>query len=329
MDVSVLSVTSRAVLEALEERGVDGDALLAEVGLRRRELEDPDVRISSAAADRLWQAGYRDAPDPSLALHIAADLPGGTYRIFHYVSANSATVGDALARISECFAVIDPRVSLRISRGNDIALEMRIPAMGTVPRPPAEYTLAAVLLQTRASTGVDIRPHRTDFGFPEPEDGSEHRRIFGPVRFGAPVTALRFTEAMWCRAIPKADPVLGAMLSAHVRQVAGAVPTVSPLRTRLAELIVEQLRPLPTQTDCAKKLGMSGRTLQRRLAEEETSFSTELDLARASRARTLLLDRALSLYEIGWMLGFSDQSAFSRAFKRWAGGPPSAFRTLA
>lgn len=76
MDVSVLSISSRAVLEALERSGGDGEAVLAEAGLTRGELADPDVRISAAAADRLWQAAYRSSGDPALALHTAAALPG-------------------------------------------------------------------------------------------------------------------------------------------------------------------------------------------------------------------------------------------------------------
>ena len=328
MDVSVLSISARAVLEAIERSGADGQAVLTEAGLRRSEVEDPDVRISAAASDRLWQAAYRVSGDPALALHTAVALPGGTYRIFHYVSANSATVGEAFAQIADGFALIEPRAVLKVVEADDVALQMHIPTVGMVPRPPAEYTLAALLYQTRHSSGVDIRPSVTDFGFPEPADAREHRKAFGPVRYGQPVTALRFTAEEWRRPIPNADLALGAMLRAHMRQMADAVPKVSPLRSRLAELIVEQLRPLPTQEQCARKLGMSGRTLQRRLAEEDTRFSGELDLARETRARMLLLDRELSIYEIGWMLGFSDQSSFSRAFRRWTGQPPGEFRRL-
>lgn len=326
MDVSVLSITSRAMLEALERRGVPGDTLLAEAGLQRADLADPDARISAAAADRLWQAAYQHSADPALALHIATALPAGTYRIFHYLAAHSHTVGDALSQIADCFAVIDPRVVLRVVEGDDVALEMHIPALGAVPRPPAEYTLTALLCQTRHSSAVDFSPVGADFSFDEPEDALEHRRVFKRVRYGQPVTALRFSTETWAQRIPAADPVLGAMLSAHARQVTQSVPTLSPLRTRLASLIAERLRPLPTQAACARKLGMSGRTLQRRLVAEGSSFSAELDRVRESRARILLLDRSLSLSEIGWMLGFSDQSAFSRAFRRWAGGPPSSFR---
>ncbi len=326
MDLSVLSVSSRALLDTLERGGAVADTLLDEAGLQRADLDDPDARIPAADADRLWQAAYRRSADPALALHIAAALPPGTYRIFHYLAAHSRTVGDALTQVADCFAVIDPRVVLGVVEGDEIALEMHIPALGTVPRPPAEYTLAALLVQTRQSTGVDLSPVGADFGFAAPADAHEHRRVFGRVRYRQPVTALRFARETWARPVPSADPVLGAMLSAHAQQVTQAVPTLSPLRMRLAAHIAERLRPVPTQEHCARQLGMSGRTLQRRLVAEGTRFGAELDRVRESRARVLLLDRSLSLSEIGWMLGFSDQSAFSRAFRRWTGGPPSRFR---
>lgn len=328
MDVSVLSVTSRAVLAAVERRGIEGAALLAEADLRRDALEDPDLRISAAASDRLWQAAYRHVPEPALALEVALDMPGGTYRIFHYLSANSTTVGDALTRVAACFAVIDPRAELTVAERDGMVVEMRIPSLGTVPRPPAEFTLAALMVQTRHSTGVDFPVVGADFGFPAPADASVHRAAFGAVRYDQPVTALRLHPASWRRPIPRADPVLGAMLAAHARQVTEAVPRVSPLRSQLAAHIAQRLRPLPTQAECARALGMSGRTLQRRLVAEDTSFSAELNHVRERLARTWLPDRALSLSEIAWMLGFSDPSAFSRAFRRWTGAPPSHFRRL-
>lgn len=326
MDVSVLSITSRAVLEAAEAKGAPAAELLRAAELTRAALEDADTRISAAASDRLWQAAYVHCADPAFALHVVMGMPLGAYRIFHYLSANSATVGEALTQVAACFAVIEPRVELRVVEEEHIRVEMRIPGLDPVPRPPAEFTLAAVLRQTRHSTGVPFDVVGADFGFPAPPDAAEHRAVFGFVRYARPVAALRFTRETWARPVPTADPVLGAMLAAHARQVTAAVPTVSPLRTQLAAIIGERLRPLPTQAACAKRLGMSGRTLQRRLVADGTSFSAELDRARELRARTLLPDRALSLSEIAWMLGFSDPSAFSRAFRRWAGGPPSQFR---
>ena len=91
-------------------------------------------------------------------------------------------------------------------------------------------------------------------------------------------------------------------------------------------LSITKTRTLSTQAKCARSLGMSGRTLQRRLVEEGTTFSAELDRARELRACALLLDPHLSLAEIGWMLGFSEQRAFSRAFRRWTGSTPRQFR---
>ena len=194
MDASVLSITSRAVLEALARQGIPSEPLLAEAGLQRATLADPDERISAAAADRLWQAAYLRSADPALALHIATALPGGTYRIFHYLTANSETVGGALSQIADCFAVIDPRVVVSLAEGDDIALEMRIPALGTVPRPPAEYTLAALLYQTRHSSGLPLRSAGADFSFPEPGDAREHRAAFGRVVTTAVPEVLRVLE---------------------------------------------------------------------------------------------------------------------------------------
>ena len=117
-------------------------------------------------------------------------------------------------------------------------------------------------------------------------------------------------------------------LQAHLgaRQVED-LPKAQDLRTRLHEALRKALvGGSPSLDEVASSLGMSARSLQRRLSESGTTFRTEIDAVRNHTAQLLLQDPKLALSEVAWLLGFSDPRAFTRAFRRWHGVTPSAFR---
>jgi AraC-like DNA-binding protein len=120
---------------------------------------------------------------------------------------------------------------------------------------------------------------------------------------------------------------LHAYLERHARSLSEAFAERSSLRERVRELIVEMPRAgEPSQTDVARKLGMSERTLHRRLREEGQTFADILDTVRRELALRYLADLDLAVYEIAFLLGYSDPSSFHRAFRRWMGDSPQEVR---
>lgn len=329
---TVLSVATRAVVEACERLGLDGDALLASAGLTRAELSQPDARIRSAQADRLWEAAFARSGRSTLALDAALALAPGAYRVLHYIGAHAPTLGAGLERVLRYFPLVDARVSWQVEReGEDVALRMAIPGLvGGVPRAPAEYTFAAILHQTRASTGVAWSPRRVELEHPrDPEVAARHRDAFGcPLVYGAERTALVLSQATWMTAVPHADPALLAILDRHADALSAEVPREAGLVARVRAALAAALKAgEPADIDTtARTLGLGARTLQRRLDDEGTRFATLVDETRVLTARALLADRGVALSEIAFLLGFSEQSAFTRAFKRWTGETPAAAR---
>ncbi len=327
---TVLTVSSRALVEACEAIGVDTAACLAAAGLTRDDVRDPDGRIPVEKMAALWREVFARADQPDLALRAAAALPFGAYAVIDFLASSSASAGAAFERISRYFPLINGVVELPIELGDEVRLDMvdrRGP--GKLPRPYAEYTLAAVVLRTRVALGADVPLVRVDFAYDAPADPGPHGRTFGcPVAFGAARTGIVVARAVWdAPVVTRGDTGLGQVLERHARMLVDQLPRVSAAVDRIRDAIRDELRGGdPSLDHVAKQLGTSRRSLQRRLADDGLTYAQVLDEIRSTMARAYLAQRELSIAEIAYLLGFSEQSSFTRAFRRWTGAAPAEFR---
>lgn len=164
-----------------------------------------------------------------------------------------------------------------------------------------------------------------DFSYPEPPWGHIYRRYFQcPVRFNQPQTCLRGDPALADYELPLANRLMA--MSAE-KTLFENIPTraLRLLPMRLRRLLMRYYGAFPSLERAASELGMSGRTLRRKLAEEGTSYQQELDAVREKLTREYFARGGSSVTEVALMLGFADVSAFSKAFRRWTGVSPSAF----
>ncbi len=326
----VLSVASRAVLEACRRLGVDADAVMARAGVARSEIDDPDARLSGAQADAVWREAFAVAGDPQLALHAAEALPFGAYRVLDYLGTTGPTLGEGLRRVAEYFPLVDPRGVLRVEERRDGSALVFATRAGTpLPRPAQEYTLAVLLLRARHASDAEWHPAAVEFAFPRPPDASEHTRIFGvPPRFGARDAALVVPGEVWSRTTRARDPSLFAVLDDHARALLARAPSAEDdLVERVRAAVATELTGrAPSLASVARRLGTSARSLQRRLENERTSFAQVVDHVRRERAEAALHAPDVAIGEVSWLLGFSDQSAFARAFRRWTGQSPARWR---
>lgn len=328
---TVLSIASRAVVEACAHLGLDTEALLAQAGLRKDDVFDPDRRIPAARADALWQAAYARAGDAHLALHAAEALPFGAYKVVDFLAAHSPTIGDAFRRIAAYFPLVDPRALFTIrEEGDAMVLEMRARDPGIELRQGAqEYSFGAIVTRARTCAGDAWAPDAVEMTFPDPLDGAELRRVFRcELRFGQPRSRLVCGPTAWNAKVVNADPALLSVLEDHAKRLLAELPPSDDFVSRVRHAIADELgSDEVTPARIAKRLATSERTLQRRLKESGQSVAGLLDEVRAATAKAHLADPAISLAEIAFLLHFSDQSAFTRAFRRWTGQTPGAFRS--
>lgn len=323
----------RKLLDGAEQAGLDVPAILEEVGLTRAAVDDPDGRVPIATLHAAWDAVLARAPMLAGAAVLAAErYAPGDYGLVGFVAMNSATLGEALAQTVRYVGLwtddptmslddqgtlhLDHRAGLPDCAGKRVAMEAA----------PAEVLHGARVLTQRRITPIEVR-----FFHPAPTDTSPHEAFFGcPVRFGQKDSAMVLRAEDLALPLPKADAQLGAFL----RQMAGEALAKrrgpeSPL-DRVREAIADELRTGEPKLELvAQRLAMSERSLRRRLEEAGTSFRALLDETRAELARTWVADRRVPLSEVAFLLGFSEPSAFHRAFKRWTGATPAAWRARA
>jgi AraC-like DNA-binding protein len=177
--------------------------------------------------------------------------------------------------------------------------------------------------------GAPILPLAVDFRHAAPADASEHARLFGvSPRFGVEVNAIEFDRATIEQPLASADPALSSVIERHAEALLAARPepaetTANRVRRLLGAMLGEGEVSL---AGAASRLRMSERSLQRRLAAEGVSFDAVLDELRRDLALRYLADARLAIAEVAYLLGYSEPSAFHRAFKRWTGETPAEAR---
>jgi AraC-like DNA-binding protein len=164
-----------------------------------------------------------------------------------------------------------------------------------------------------------------------PRDAAHFAAVFRcPIRFGAQANTASFPVEGLSRPLADADPALCAMLELHADRMMARLPKGQPLLDDLRRWIGQNLADgEPSLPIAAESLGLSERTLRRRLQDRGTSFQALLDEARAQGASDYLANTDLAVEEIAFLLGFSEASAFRRAYVRWHGQPIPPRRTLA
>jgi AraC-like DNA-binding protein len=180
----------------------------------------------------------------------------------------------------------------------------------------------------RVATGEDWAPLEIRFAHRRPDEVGEHARFFrAPVHFSAGENAMVLAAELLDRPCVRADPALLAVLDRYAADLLARVPATGRLADRARTALVEMLRDgEPGAGRLASRLKMSARSLSRTLAAEGTSYRALLDQIRRETAARHLADDRIAIAEVAFLLGFSDLSAFYRAFKRWTGQTPAEAR---
>jgi AraC-like DNA-binding protein len=286
-------------------------------------LADADARVSPAQFCVAWAELLRLTDNPQIALLIADRFPHGAFGIVEYVCRSAPTLGDALRHWVRFLNLLDDAVLVGlVEEGDDVCL--RVLHESEAPA-PASHELCFALLVAAArdlcvSTPAIARVELTHRTRGEP---SVYRRWFGaPVSFGAAETQLVFARPSLDISLRTADPSLLAILGRHAEELAARDRSVPPVLAQVERILRKALRTDDAQVDrVARELGLTARSLQRRLKDEGTSFQEVRDKVRRELASRYLEDE-LSMAEISFLLGFSEPSAFFRAFKRWTGLTP-------
>ena len=319
---------TRLACARLRELGKDVKAVLSKAGLRPEEVNDPTVRLQVRAQIKLLELAAEELRDDFLGLHLARSFDLRELGLVYYVMASSEQLADAF-RNAERYSRIDTdgaRLRFRLDKTAGIALDYVNVDRGS-DRQQIEFWLATLmrlcrqLTDTRMVARLKVRHSRT---------GSvEFKSFFGSgVEFDADADEIIFPASIASLPIVGRDTYLNKLLRRYAEEALAGQPEVrAHVHTGVAR-ILPQLLPHGRAkiSEVARQLGMSSRTLSRKLREEGVNYAEILDKLRSALAKRYLRDRELPVTEIAWLLGYQEVSSFTHAFRRWTGITPREFR---
>jgi AraC-like DNA-binding protein len=192
--------------------------------------------------------------------------------------------------------------------------------------PTREYAVGTIVQASRAVGSHSWGPEEACFAYPPPDHADDYERILEiPVHFDASHDAVVFSASMLNGPNPASDPALVQALERHARELLAKLPLGDDLPSRVRHEIALRLPSGASAEAVAETLRMSARSLRRRLEAEGTSYMQILDEVRCELARRHLAQEQRAVEEVAFALGFSDGSAFHKAFRRWTGESPRAF----
>ena len=318
----------RPFVEAFERLGYPVESVLSALHVNREQLLDPDALIPCEALGGLFAQMIGRRPLPNLGLRLAAETSIGAYPLLDYLAVTSDTVGQALQQLARYFQLLGTPVRLEVDeKPEDVLVRVQPLAPDPANGFGAEYTAALQALHLRRETDGRARFEYVAFTH-QPDDVAEAERILGcPVRPRSPGNVLAMTRETWQLPLRRRDPVLRAVLERHADDLAARRPVGHTIESEVRRVLTARLAHGDVGVESiARDLAMSVRTLQRRLTADGWTFEDLVDRVRRDLAERHLSESALSIAEIGYLLGYSEPAAFHRAFKRWTGSPPQAFR---
>lgn len=322
------TVTVRMVLKAVESTGVDTDELLNLAGIDRETAEHPDGEVSFSQMRAFWQNAFRLSGDPLLGMHTAQHVEIGDYKYLDYLTIHAATVGASIQNICRYTALINTWINWEIQERNDEIAVCMTSTAGMISPHAYEFVFSFVTKRMRQIITEDWVPKLVYFPFPPPADSQPHNDYFRTaLQYEAPVGKLVISRESWSEPLPSSDQQLMSVLDEHARMMLAQRPMPDDFVGQVRKEIVRELHGGDAlRSNVAEKLSMSPRTLQRRLDKQGVVYADLVDEVRTELAKTKLQASDLSLPEIGFLLGFSEQSSFNRAFKRWTGKTPREYR---
>jgi AraC-like DNA-binding protein len=328
MHVSILVV--RGFLEAVAERGITRERFLAAAGLEGGRLDNVDEQLTISEFDRLHEAALALTGDPALGIHMGERVTAQAYDVIGYLGSHASTLRESIVTLFRYGRLVSD-VTASLEERDDVAsmvFEFKGPLDSPVVRMRAEFTVTGFFRLVRTFCGESAMPLEVLFAYAAPPYRAEYARVFGGrERFGQPITAIRFDRAMLSQEAVHKNPRLSAILVGEAERVLDRLERSTTHAERVRDLLaLRGVSDMRTMDAVARELGVSVRSLRRRLAEEGVSFPKLLEEAQLASAKRLLENPDRSIYDVAFAMGFSDPSAFHRAFRRWTGMTPSQYR---
>jgi AraC-like DNA-binding protein len=325
-------VGARRAVQALSDERIDPAPLIANAGLEDVDLGDREARVPATAEAKFIEGAADACGDPTFGLRLATRGGSDEMGLVFFLLSAAPSLREAVRLMPRYARIADESASFTVafSFAKGAAIEVRY--SGLLRRDlkhAAEYQLAAGVQALRDVAGHDVNPVRVSFAHLRRTETRNFERFFRcPVEFGAEADRLVFSQDALDAPNRRADPYLFETLQPFAEEEAKARNVPAQTFREAVDNALFGLLPRGEATVEAVscRLAVSPRTLSRRLAEEGTTFPEVLAALRQILALRYIREPGLGVDQIALLLGYSELSSFSHAFRRWTGSSPSAAR---
>ena len=322
---------ARAAYARAVSAGLEVDALLRNAGLTLSQIRKPEVRIAVGNQIRFLNEVAGELSDEFLGFGLAQSVDLRELGLLYYVLASSENLQNALTRLARYSSIQNEGVHIGLSVGRNISISFEYVGVARASdRHQIEFVVAILLRLCRQLTARHLVPLSVHLAHRRSRIPPEIKRFFScAVEFGSRMDQVVFSSDAKSLVLANADSHLNRLLQRYCDE------TLSTRRIKAGdwrlkvENVIAPLLPHGEATieSVAQKLGVSRRTLTRRLHVERVSFAEVLQALRLRLARQYLGEPGMTIAQAAWLLGYQEPSAFSHAFKRWTGRSPREARS--
>lgn len=329
---SVSAAYLNSILPALATHyGLSLETLLRNAGLSPHTLQQPHTLVPLFQAGTVFLQILQASGDHGVGLVAGALVQPRSYQVLGYAVLGSSHLGDAIDRLIRYEKLVGKLGSTELIRqGDTCQLRWHCPLQGDWTRYLKEAAISGWITYARSLLPANVVPSQVCFDHPALIPLARYTDVFQcPVVLNAPWCGVAFPAALLETPITSADPGLRTLMDAQAQQLLqdfdATLNLVNEVRAQIARCLPTGE---PTLESVAKRLQLSSRTLQHRLRQNGIAFKALVDDVRRTLALHYLRDERWALVDVAFMLGFSEQSAFSRAFRRWQGQSPQTWRKM-
>ncbi|WP_439135507.1 AraC family transcriptional regulator ligand-binding domain-containing protein [Pseudomaricurvus sp.] len=330
-DLQVSVSLTQTLVKALQEYAVpDINDLLLQADIDPALLLETENRIPFFKQEHFWQLANQISGDDGFPLAFAEHTQPASFSVAGYIVMNSRTIGEAMDAMVTYQRSAGEGGSFALQRDDENLNIQYLPVNPDSPISPIRSCalIAANLVLGRWLVGSAYTPTHVSLCLPEPEHKQRFDDFFQcPVSYQQSSDFMLFPRELENTAIPHASHEILDLMKQRAEKIINAATHKAPVTAQVSKLIAESLLGQePDKARIAEKLGVSQRTLQRKLAKEKSSYQEVLDKTRHQLALDYLQQPKLTITDTAYLLGFTEPSAFYRAFKKWHGMTPGQYR---
>lgn len=324
----VSSSAAKSISNYLIRKGLEQEKIESVLECSLTDLDSADARLPIHIYHALWDLAISFTSNPSLGLDLGNKPQSDDMGLVGHIFFNNATLGEALKQYERFYSLVNEGMHIEINEEEDLVkVEYVCDVEDAYCVSDMERTMAIAIHRAKDNISPALSIDYVGFQHAAPDYENKYHEIFNcPVKFAQANTHLVFKRKYLDFKLPKRSSYLHSVLTRHIESLLKKFRPEPSLTDKVKQLVDRKLsKDSVDAAHIAEKLCMSRHTLYRKLKQEGMAYHELVDQVREEKALRYLKEEKLSLSEIAFLLGFSELSAFSRAFKRWTGESPAKY----